>query len=43
MENTEAKKRPYTKPEIEVIELPEAPQLLSQSDPYGRDYMGEGR
>lgn len=43
MENTEAKKRPYEQPEIEVIELSEAPQLLSDSGPYGRDYYGEGR
>ena len=43
MENSEVKKRPYIKPEIEVIELDQTPQLLAQSGPYGRDYSGEGR
>lgn len=43
MENTEIK-RPYEKPEIQVIELDSTPQLLAQSgDRYGRDYDGEGR
>ena len=43
MENSEVKKRPYTKPEIEVIELDQTPQILAGSPPYGRDYNGEGR
>jgi hypothetical protein len=43
MENTEIK-RPYEKPEIQVIELESTPQLLALSgDRYGRDYDGEGR
>ena len=43
MENTE-NKRPYEKPEIQVIELESTPQLLALSgDRYGRDYDGEGR
>ena len=43
MENLEVKKRPYTKPETEVVELDSAPQILAGSPPYGRDYDGEGR
>ncbi len=44
MENTEIK-RPYEKPEIQVIELESTPQLLALSGDrrYGRDYDGEGR
>ena len=33
MENTEFKKRPYQKPEIEVIELAQTPTLLAASSP----------
>ena len=36
-------KKTYEKPEIQVIELASAPQLLSGSDRYGKDYKGEGR
>ena len=43
MENQEVTKRPYEKPEIEVIDLDQAPQLLAASGPYVPDYDGEGR
>ena len=42
MENQEVK-HPYTKPEIEVINLDQAPQLLALSNPLGKNYPGEGR
>jgi len=36
-------KKEYEKPEIQVIELDTAPQILAGSPPYGRDFDGEGR
>gem|GEM_PF-4314709 len=37
-------KKAYEKPEIEVIDLDIAPQILAGSPPpYGRAYDGEGR
>ena len=44
MENQEVTKRPYEKPEIQVIELASEPQLLAGSNqPFGKNYNGQGR
>lgn len=37
-------KKEYEKPEIQVIELVQAPQLLAGSNqPFGKNYNGQGR
>jgi len=41
MENQEVTKRPYTKPEIEVIDLDQTPQLLAQSPDPMKFHYGE--